>query len=97
MSEKSVRLQITLRPSVPAEKAVLDLLSEAETGIARQHLLRDILVRGVNSMSVPAAVTTVVQAPVRAPVRAPERVSVPMPTPEPAPAVKSRKPLADLM
>lgn len=96
MSDNSVRLQITLRRSIPAEKAILDMLDGAGTGIARQHLLRDLLTRAVQAAATPAQVAApVVVAPARP---APSKASEVMPA---APAIpqtgKSKRPLADLM
>lgn len=101
MSDNSVRLQITLRRSIPAEKAILEMLDGAGAGVARQHLLRDILTRGIQSFMAPAA-APVVAAPVASvpprPASTPVLAVQPIPSaPAVSPAVKSKKPLAELM
>ena len=105
MTEKTKRLQITLRHAIPAEDLILSMLEKTPAGIARQHLLRNILQAGVLAMANPSASAGITHAPQTiaalpaVPAKTnPVHIPAPHPVPqEPETAETPRRRLSNLM
>lgn len=103
MTEKTKRLQIVLRHSIPAEAHILKMLADMPPGVARQHLLRNILQAGAQAIAgspvlpVVNPVSQIInQPPVPKPASTPPVMPAPA-IPEPTAVENPRKRLANLM